>query len=304
VIGVVKTLNITPESVVSAINKKTKGIMSAHTMGNPAKISEIKEIAMENRLFIIEDCCDALGSRYDNRLCGTFGNASTFSFYPAHGITLGEGGAITTNEPALKRVIHSLRDWGRDCWCATDEKNPYGSCNKRFDYMLGDMPYYHKYVYSTIGYNMKPLELQAAMGIEQLKRLDGFNEIRKKNFRIYSEEMKQFDRFLELPEINKKAEPIFFGLPIIINNPEVKRQELIKFLNKNKIATRLLFGGNLLKHPAYKGIDYSAYGNLEYTDKLMKDCFWIGIHPGIDEEMIKFIVSKFREYFSTNIRGG
>ncbi len=296
-IDVDKSLNITPEAIQSAINKETKGIIFAHTLGNPAKTDQIMEIASENNLFVIEDCCDAIGSRYDNQLCGSWGTASTFSFYPAHGITMGEGGAVSTNNPKLNRIIRSLRDWGRDCWCRTDEKNLNGACGRRFDYSLGNISYDHKYIYSQIGYNLKPIELQAAMGIEQLKKIEEFNKIRKKNFKIYQEELAIFDKNIELPVINNKADPVFFGMPLIINNPKIKRQELIKFLNENMIATRFLFAGNIIHQPAYKNIAFSKYQELNYSDKLMKDSFWIGIHPGISEEMIKYIASKFREYF-------
>jgi CDP-6-deoxy-D-xylo-4-hexulose-3-dehydrase len=298
IIDVDKSLNISPESVEKAINENTKGIMFAHTLGNPAQIGEIRKIANENDLFVIEDCCDALGSKYDNKVCGTFGDISTFSFYPAHGITMGEGGCLVTNDPKLNRISKSLRDWGRDCWCTTDEKNLLGACGKRFDYEIDGIPYDHKYVYSTIGYNLKPLELQAAMGLAQLDKLDLFNQARKNNFEIYSQELEIFSNFIEIPSINKKADPVFFGMPLIINNKEVKRQELIKYLNANKIATRYLFGGNLLKQPAYKSINYRLYENLDYTDELMKQCFWIGIHPGINEEIIEYIVGVLKNFFN------
>lgn len=298
IIDVDESLNITPEGVISAINENTKGIMFAHTLGNPAQIEEIAKIAAENDLFIIEDCCDALGSKYNNKMCGIFGTISTYSFYPAHGITMGEGGCLVTNDHSLSKISKSLRDWGRDCWCTTDEKNLLGSCGRRFDYEIDGIPYDHKYIYSTIGYNLKPLELQAAMGLEQLNKLDGFNQIRKTNFNCYSDELEGLDNFIESPTINKHSDPVFFGMPLVINNEKVKRQDLIKYLNSNKIATRYLFGGNLLKQPAYENIKYSLYGQLDYTNNLMKNCFWIGIHPGIDEEMIKYVVGKLREFFN------
>ena len=298
IIDVDKSLNITPEYVETAINENTKGIMFAHSLGNPAQIEEIRKIAIENELFIIEDCCDALGSKYNGKICGSFGNISTYSFYPAHGITMGEGGCLVTNDHNLNRIAKSLRDWGRDCWCTTDEKNPLGSCGKRFDYEIDGVPYDHKYIYSSIGYNLKPLELQAAMGLEQLDKLDTFNQTRKMNFKIYSEELETFCNYIEIPIVNEKSDPVFFGMPLVINNEKVKRQDLIKYLNSNKIGTRYLFGGNLLKQPAYKNINYSLYGDLDYTNKLMKDCFWIGIHPGINQEIIEYIASKFKQYFS------
>ncbi len=287
-----KTLNITPEAIKDALNNNTKGLVFSHTLGNPCKIDEIMDIAEENSLFVIEDCCDAHGSRYNGKVCGSFGTAATFSFYPAHNMTMGEGGAITTDDSELNSIMRSLRDWGRDCYCETGKDN---SCGKRFEHSLGEIPYDHKYIFSRVGYNLRPLELQAAMGLEQLKKLEGFNEIRKRNFKIYQEDFIQFEDYFELPEINEKADPVFFGLPIIIKNKSIKRKELIQFLNKNKIATRLLFSGNITMQPAYKGKDFIAK-ELKYTEKVARDLFWIGIHPGVTEEMIKYIVSKFREY--------
>jgi CDP-6-deoxy-D-xylo-4-hexulose-3-dehydrase len=292
-IDIDKTLNITPEGVLKAINKDTRGIMFSHTLGNPCRIDEIRDIAEDKGLFIIEDCCDAYGSTYGGKMCGSWGLASTFSFYPAHNITMGEGGAVATDDKELKRIIMSLRDWGRDCWCEAGKDN---TCGKRFEYKLGDIPYDHKYIYSQIGYNFKPLELQAAMGLVQLKKIDAFNRARKKNFRIYAEELSALDNHLELPSINDKADPVFFGLPLMIKDRKIERYKLLKFLNANKIGTRLLFGGNILRQPAYKKIGHAVYGKLEYTDKVTRDLFWIGIHPGIDEEAIKYIISKFKEF--------
>jgi len=292
-IDVDKTLNITPEGVLRAINKDTKGIMFSHTLGNPCKIEEIMKIAADNGLFVIEDCCDAYGSTYNGKKCGSFGHVSTFSFYPAHSITLGEGGAVSTNDAELYKIITSLRDWGRDCYCAPGKDN---TCNNRFNYKLGEIPYDHKYIYSHIGYNLKPLELQAAMGIEQLKKLEDFNAIRKKNFNLLKREFEQFKDYFEIPEVNIKAEPVFFGFPLIIKNKDVKRHDLIKYLNEHKIGTRLLFAGNILEQPAYKNVEHSVYGKLDYTNKLMRDCFWLGIHPGIDENIIRYIASVFRKY--------
>jgi CDP-4-dehydro-6-deoxyglucose reductase, E1 len=292
-IDVDKTLNITPEGILNAINKNTKGIMFSHTLGNPAKIKEIMDIASKHNLFVIEDCCDAYGSTYNGKKCGSFGDASTYSFYPAHGITLGEGGAIVTNDGVLNRIILSLRDWGRDCWCKAGKDN---TCSKRFDHKLGNVPYDHKYIYSQIGYNLKPIEFQAAMGIEQLKKIEKFNLIRKNNYKIFKKGFSQLDKHFELPEINKGADPVFFGLPLMIINDKIKRKELVCFLNENKIGTRFLFGGNLLEQPAYKNINHKVYQDLNYTNKVMNNLFWIGIHPGINEEMIKYIISKFKEY--------
>lgn len=298
IIDVDKTLNMNPEDIELAITKKTVGIMFAHTLGNPASIKKIREIANKNNLFIVEDCCDALGSKYGEDNCGTFGDVSTFSFYPAHGITLGEGGCVLTNDLKLDRILKSLRDWGRDCYCTTDEKNPLGKCGKRFDFKIGDVTYDHKYIYSNIGYNMKPLELQAAMGLEQLKRIDSFNELRKRNYELYYKLFKKFDKYLEFVEINNDASPVFFGFPMLIKDERIKRSDLLKYLNESKIGTRLLFAGNITKQPAYKDIKYNLVTELKNADNIMKNCFWIGIHPGINEDMIRYVSEKFEEFFN------
>ncbi|MBN1502656.1 lipopolysaccharide biosynthesis protein RfbH [Candidatus Woesearchaeota archaeon] len=292
-VDVDESLNISPKGILRAINSKTKGLLFSHTLGNPSDMGEIMSIAKRNKLFVIEDCCDAYGSKYNGKMCGSFGISSTYSFYPAHTITLGEGGAITTNNSELFKIIRSLRDWGRDCWCDTGVSN---TCGRRFGYMLDGVNYDHKYIYSTIGYNMKPLELQAAMGLEQLKKLNYFCEIRKRNFNILTKEFQKFTKYFELPKIHPKAEPVFFGFPILIKDKRIDRTELVKFLNKKKIATRYLFGGNLTCQPAYKNIDYKVYQKLEYTDKIMRYLFWIGIHPGINEEIITYVVDSFSTY--------
>ncbi len=297
-VDVDRTLNINPEVVAQAINERTVGMVFAHTLGNPARVAEIKELADQHNLFLIEDCCDAHGSKYNGQVCGTYGDCATFSFYPAHGMTLGEGGILLTSDRELYRIAKSLRDWGRDCYCTTDEKNINGRCGKRFDYDLGGIPYDHKYIYSNIGYNLKPLELQAAMGLEQLKKLDRFNETRKKNYQLYEETLLPYRDFFSLPLINEGADPVFFGLPLVIEEPTLKRIELVKYLNEHKIATRFLFGGNLLKHPAYQRLDYSQYGSLDYTNKLMKDCFWIGLHPGITPSAINYVTDVLKSYLN------
>jgi len=297
-IDVDATLNITPESVKSAINKDTIGIKFAHTMGNPARIDEISEIADQHNLFVLEDCAAALGSKYGQSMCGSFGTTATFSFYAAHGITMGEGGAVSTDDYELQRIVRSLRDWGRDCYCY-GEVSSNGACGKRFEYTLDGINYDHRYIYSHIGYNLKPIELQAAMGIEQLKKLEEFNATRKRNFALYQEAFSEFDKYFLLPSINENADPVFFGLPIILTNSAIGRHDLVLFLNEHKIATRLFFGGNILKQPAYQNAPIAAYGDLHYTDKLMRDCFWIGLHQGITEEMIGYVVSVFKDYFSS-----
>lgn len=296
IVDVDKSLNVSPDSIKNAIRKNTVGVFLPHTLGNPAEIEEIAYICKENGLFLIEDCCDALGSKYDGKHCGSFGDVSTHSFYPAHLITLaGEGGAITTDNPLIFKTVRRLRDWGRDCWCNTDEKSLDGACGKRFEHQVDGLSYDHKYIFSQIGYNMKPIELQAAMGLEQLKRMDIFSEIRKMNFEIYIDELKGLEEYLEFPHVNEKAEPVFFGFPIILK--EGNRKDIVEYLNSNKIATRFLFSGNILKQPAYKDINYSKYEDLTNSDNLMKNCFWLGNHPSMGKDEIKYIAEKIKKYF-------
>lgn len=297
-IDVDSSLNISPEAVQRAITSQTVGIVFAHTLGNPARIAEIKELAEQYNLFLIEDCCDAHGSKYNGEKCGTYGDCATFSFYPAHTMTMGEGGIVLTSDNEIDRIVRSLRDWGRDCFCTTDEKSIGGRCGKRFEYELDGIPYDHKYIYSNIGYNLKPLELQAAMGIEQLKKLDQFIKKRKKNYKLYEEALEPIKDYLSMPIINRGADPVFFGLPLIIEDPSIKRNELIRYLNDHNIATRLLFGGNLLRHPAYHDLEYYQYSSLDYTEKLMRDCFWIGLHPGITKETVSYVAMVLKDYLS------
>lgn len=297
VVDVDSSLNISLEGIKKALHSQTRGIMFAHTLGNPAKIDEIMEIARKNNLFVVEDCCDALGAKYGGKVCGTFGTVSTFSFYPAHGITLGEGGAVVTDNPQLQRLLRSLRDWGRVCWCNTDEKNLFGACNHRFDFEVDGIPYDHKYTFSNIGFNVKPLELQAAFGIEQLKRLQGLNEQRKVNYQRYIEGLKGLEEFVEFPKINEGADPVFFGFPIILKDGKRSRRELLFYLNEHKIGTRLLFAGNILRQPAYKNEKVKIYQSLENSDKIMKDCFWVGCHGGLDSRMVDYVVATLRNYF-------
>ncbi len=296
-VDVDETYNMTPENIENALSNKTKGIVFAHTLGNPAKIDEIMNIAKKNNLFVLEDCCDAYGSKYNGKMCGSFGTVSTFSFYPAHNITLaGEGGAVASDNLEIDKIMKSFRDWGRDCFCNAGQDN---KCGKRFDFKIGDIPYDHKYVYSQIGYNLKPTEIQAAMGIVQLKKIKGFNKKRKQNYQDFKEIFSNLEHHFELPKINPKADPVFFGLPLTIKNPKIQRQDLVKFLNQNGIGTRYVFGGNLLYHPAYKNINHKICGELEQTDKIFKNSLWMGIHPGINKEKIDYIGSKFNEYIKS-----
>jgi len=290
------TYDIRADLIEDAITDKTKAIFIPHTLGNPADLSTITEIAHHHGLWLIEDNCDALGSRYDGKYTGTFGDLSTFSFYPAHHMTMGEGGAVLTNDNHLKKIVLSFRDWGRDCWCDTGQDN---SCHKRFSWQLGQLPYGydHKYTYSHIGYNLKVTDMQAAVGVAQLRKLPQFIEKRKKNFRTLFDGLRTYEKQLLLPSATQNSDPCWFGFPILIReNAQFTRKDLVDYLENNKIATRMLFGGNLLKQPAYAEIKCRIAGGLDNTDRVMNDLFWIGVYPGLTEEMIDYILSKFRSF--------
>ena len=292
------TYNIQTDCIEEAISDKTKAIMIPHTLGNPADLDPIMKIVKKYDLWFIEDNCDALGSRYLERYTGTFGHISTCSFYPAHHITMGEGGAVLTNDPLLKRLIASFRDWGRDCWCDPGCDN---SCGKRFEWQLGDLPYGydHKYTYSHIGYNLKVTDMQAAIGVEQLKKLPLFIKKRKENFDTLYRGLKKFESSLILPYKTNLSDPSWFGFPLLVrDDAPFCRDDLVKYLEDRKIATRMLFGGNLLRQPAYSGIRYRLIGSLDNTDLVMKNLFWIGVYPGIDKEKIQYILTIFNEFFN------
>jgi len=286
--------NLNPEIIEEAIGLHTKGISFAHTLGNPAKIKEIMELANKRGLFVIEDCCDAYGALYDGKKCGSFGDVATTSFYPAHNITLaGEGGAILTKDIGLNKIIKSIRDGGRDCHCDAGQDN---ACSKRFEQEIGGVPYDHKYVFARIGYNLKPIEAQAAFGIEQLRKIGSFNKARRENFNKFKDLFSDYLNFFEIPEINLGADPVFFGFPLMIKDKNIDRRDLVNFLNKNKIGTRYMFGGNLLQQPAYKDKGYAVVGNLDKSDEILKNLFWIGIHPGVTDEVINYVGAIFKEY--------
>jgi len=293
-----KTYDIKVDELEKAITDKTKAIFVAHTLGNPFNLNEVVRIAEKHNLWLIEDNCDALGSKYNGKFTGTFGHIATISFYPAHQITMGEGGALVTNDLTLKRIIMSFRDWGRDCFCEPGMDN---TCLKRFSWKLGDLPYGydHKYIYSHIGYNLKVTDMQAAIGVEQLKKLPEFINKRRENFSSLYNGLKKFKEYLILPEANENSEPCWFGFPILIKNEApFSRTDIVKFLESNKIATRMLFGGNLIKQPAYEGVNYRIANNLNNTDIIMNNLFWIGVYPGIDENMIKYILSIFEKFLN------
>lgn len=280
--------NIRTDLIEAAISDKTKAIVIPHTLGNPANLDTIMKIVKKFDLWFIEDNCDALGSRYRGQYTGTFGHLSTFSFYPAHHITMGEGGAVLTNDPLLKKIIASFRDWGRDCWCNPGYDN---SCKKRFDWQSGDLPhgYDHKYIYSHIGYNLKVTDMQAAIGVEQLKKLPGFIEKRKENFNLLYQGLEKNENYLILPHQTPHSEPSWFGFPVLVkDDAPFTRDDIVHYLEENKIATRMLFGGNLIKQPAYSDMNYRQVGSLDNTDLVMENLFWIGVYPGLTEEMIRY----------------
>jgi CDP-6-deoxy-D-xylo-4-hexulose-3-dehydrase len=293
----IPTYNIDENLVEAAITNKTKAVMLAHTLGNPFNVRKIKEICEKYNLWLIEDSCDALGSKFNNQNVGTFGDLATLSFYPAHHITMGEGGAVFTNSKKLERIAESFRDWGRDCYCEPGKDN---TCNKRFGWKLGDLPfgYDHKYTYSHLGYNMKITDMQAACGLAQLDRLDHFIIKRKKNFKFLYKNLKGLEEFLMLPEPEKNSDPSWFGFPISLkNNNKFNRNDLIKYLNDNKIGTRLLFSGNLTKQPYMKDINFKINGELKNTDFIMENTFWVGLYPGLTQEHLAYTVSKIDNFF-------
>jgi CDP-6-deoxy-D-xylo-4-hexulose-3-dehydrase len=286
------TYNIDAYKIEKAIAKRTKAIFIAHTLGNPVDLDKIMKIAKKHKLWVIEDNCDSLGSRYKGKYTGSFGHLSTCSFYPPHHITMGEGGAVLTNDPLLRKIVLSLRDWGRDCWC---EPGHDDTCGKRFSCRFGNLPYGydHKYVYSHVGYNMKITDLQAAIGVAQLDKLPDFIRARKKNFSsLISHLMSRgFDKYLLLPSPTLKSDPSWFGFPVLVKkDAPFKREHLVNYLEKHKIATRMMFGGNLTKQPAYLDMKYRVIGSLKNTDIVMNDLFWIGVYPGIDDVRMKYIL--------------
>lgn len=315
----IPTYNIDPAQIEAAVSEKTRAIMIAHTLGNPFNLDEVMRVARKHDLWVIEDCCDALGSAYTPtadisngrretipaavpRLVGTFGDIATLSFYPAHHITMGEGGAVFINSGKLKPIIESFRDWGRDCYCAPGKDN---TCNKRFDWQLGELPqgYDHKYIYSHVGYNLKITDMQAAVGLAQMERLPGFIETRKANFAYLKNWLTSCEEFLILPEATANSDPSWFGFPLTLR-PEagLKRVDLLRYLDQQRIGTRLLFAGNLTRQPYLAGRQYRVAGTLENTDRVMNDTFWIGVYPGLDEAKLDFVASALERFLSSKER--
>ena len=284
----IPTYNMDVSRLEEAISPRTRAIMVAHTLGNPFELDRIVEIAKKHDLWLIEDCCDAVGAEYNGRKVGTFGDIATVSFYPAHHITMGEGGAVLTNTPRLKPLIESFRDWGRDCWCDPGKDN---TCGKRFGWQLGELPqgYDHKYTYSHIGYNLKLTDMQAAVGVAQLAKLPAFIERRRANFDLLRRLLEPLADQLILPEATPLATPSWFGFPITVRETaSVTRNEVVQHLEAQRIGTRLLFGGNLLRQPAYQHIERRTVGDMRVADEIMHRTFWVGIFPGLTEEMIAF----------------
>lgn len=292
----IPTYNIRPDMIEAAVTERTRAIMIAHTLGNPFDLGEVMRVAKKYDLFVIEDCCDALGAKYDGRNVGTFGDIGTLSFYPAHHITMGEGGAVFTNKLVLKRLMESMRDWGRDCWCAPGKDN---TCGKRFSRRLGDLPfgYDHKFTYSHCGYNLKITDMQASVGLAQLDRLEGFIAARQRNFDTLTEMLTPLEDVLILPRATPNSEPSWFGFPITLREgAPVNRDDLVRHLNDKKIGTRLLFGGNLLRQPYMKGRNVRVVGELTNADIVAERCFWIGLYPGLTEDHLAYVASTIRDF--------
>lgn len=293
----IPTYNIRADLIEAAISPRTRAIMVAHALGNPFDLGMVMSIAKKHNLYVIEDTCDALGATYNGQLVGTFGNIGTLSFYPAHHITMGEGGAVFTQDGIIKRALESIRDWGRDCYCDPGVDN---TCNRRFKWKLGDLPqgYDHKYTYSNIGYNLKITDMQAAVGLAQLDRVETFIEDRRRNFAILKSELKDLEEFLILPEPTKNSNPSWFGFPITLREGGADRRDaLIQHLESNKIATRLLFGGNLLRQPYMKGRNYRVAGDIKNSDMVMNSTFWVGLYPGLTSSHLQYVTETMHRFF-------
>ncbi len=290
-----QTYDAIADRLLEAVGPKTKAIMMAHTLGNPFNLDLVKKLCAENNLWLVEDSCDALGSTYDGQKTGSFGDLATVSFYPAHHITTGEGGAVLVKSPLVSRQVESFRDWGRDCYCETGKDN---TCQKRFEWKLGDLPegYDHKYTYSHIGYNLKATDLQAALGLSQLKKLEFFIKRRRENFDYLYRGLYRIDELL-LPIATAKSEPSWFGFPITIRpDSGINRENLLRFLDERKIGTRLMFAGNITRQPAYKNIDFRIVGDLRNSDIVMNHTFWIGVYPGLTNQMLDYVIESISEF--------
>jgi len=304
------TYNLDVSALEEAISERTRAIFVPHTLGNPCEMDEIMRLAEKWGLFVIEDACDALGSRFDGKYVGTFGHLGTLSFYPAHHITTGEGGAVITNDKKLAKIARSIRDWGRACWCKYNTTDPNGACGRRFEWEIPGLPgtYDHRYLYTNIGYNLRPTDIQAALGVVQLEKLPDFIEKRKHNFHRLLEGLKQYEEHLILPRWSERADVSWFAFPITVR-PEASlgsaqdrpfsRQQLVRWLEDARIETRLLFAGNILKQPAYRDMRCRLVGKLENSDLVMRNSFFIGVYPGLDDTRIDYMLDKFEEFFES-----
>lgn len=290
------TYNVNVDLLEAAVSLRTKAIMIAHTLGNPFNLDVVLDVANRHNLWLIEDNCDAVGATYNGRLTGSFGHLATVSFYPAHHITMGEGGCVLTRHSQLKKLVESFRDWGRDCWCDPGVAN---TCGTRFGWQLGDLPegYDHKYIYSHIGYNLKMTDMQAAVGVAQLEKLPTFIELRKRNWQLLYDGLKPYEEFFILPQPTPNSDPSWFGFLLSVR-PEApfSRNELVQFLEANQVATRLLFSGNITRQPAYQNVNYRVVGDLSQTDLVMNHTFWIGVYPRITPEMIDYVLTVFARF--------
>ena len=296
----IPTYNVLVEDLERVLTKKSKAVILPHTLGNPFKVDAVRDFCNANHLWLIEDACDALDSKYHGKKAGTFGDLATFSFYPAHHITMGEGGCVVTSDGLLKKILESIRDWGRECWCKTGMDN---SCKNRFGMKIGDLPdgYDHKYTYSHIGYNLKLTDMQAAVGVAQLKKLQTFTKTRKKNYKLLNQGVAGLEEFFILPKETGGSDPSWFGYPLAVRNQApFKRTQLLQYLDAKRIGTRLLFGGNLIRQPAYRNVRYRTSGTLPNSDFVMKNVFWIGVFPGLTQSMIEYMVETICEFVRQN----
>ena len=291
----IPTFNVDVSYLETALSERTRAVIFAHTLGNPFDLDAVTAFAKKHGLWLIEDCCDALGSTYRGQKVGTFGDLATVSFYPAHHITMGEGGCVLTDKPLMRTLVESFRDWGRDCWCAPGKEN---TCGKRFDWQVGQLPhgYDHKYIYSHVGYNLKATDMQAAVGVAQLKKLPAFIEARKRNFAYLKAGLKDVEEQFVLPEATPNSDPSWFGFPLLVRETApFSRNALIEFLNGRKIGTRQLFGGNLVRQPAYADLNYRIVGDLRTSDRVMNQAFWIGVYPGLTQPMLDYVLETMNE---------
>lgn len=291
----IPTFNVDVGYLEAALSDRTRAVIFAHTLGNPFGLDAVIAFTKKHGLWLIEDCCDALGSTYGGQRVGTFGDLATVSFYPAHHITMGEGGCVLTNQPLVRTLVESFRDWGRDCWCAPGKQN---TCGKRFDWQLGALPhgYDHKYIYSHVGYNLKATDMQAAVGVAQLKKLPGFIASRKSNFAYLKAGLKSVEEYFVLPEATSNSDPSWFGLPLLVRETApFSRNTLIEWLNGRKIGTRQLFGGNLTRQPAYADRNHRVVGDLRMSDRVMNQAFWVGVYPGLTQPMLDYVLESINE---------